>query len=78
MSVVNIYTNEALQYLDALRLAQHHLEVEFSSYADRAPEDATYMTDGAIHRMEALDRSVYLMGKLIKTIESQVVTPKYY
>lgn len=76
MSVVTIYKNEALQYLDALELAQHHLEVEYADYCDRAPEDAAYMTDGAIHRMEALDKSVLLVGKLINQIKSEVYTRK--
>ena len=76
MSVITIYKNEALQYLDALELAQHHLEVEYNSYADRPAEDVTYMNDGAIHRMEALDRSVYLVGKLINQIKSEVYTRK--
>jgi|11BtaG_2_1085332.scaffolds.fasta_scaffold00050_23 hypothetical protein len=76
MSVITIYKNEALQYLEALQLAHHHLEVEYANYADRAPEDATYMTDGAIHRMEALNKSVYLVEKLIKQIESEVFTRK--
>ncbi len=76
MSVVTIYKNEALQYLEALQLAHHHLEVEYADYCDRAPEDATYMTDGAIHRMEALHKSVHLVEKLIKQIESEVFTRK--
>jgi len=75
MSVINIYRNEALQYLDALILAQHHLEVEYSSYAHRAPGDATYMTDGDIYRMEALDKSKHLIQKLINQIESNCSIP---
>jgi len=76
MSVVNIYKNEALQYLEALQLAHHHLEVEYTSYTDRPAIDVTYINDGTIYRMEALDKSVYLIEKLIKQIESEVFTRK--
>ena len=37
MSVVTIYPNEALQYLEALNHALQYLDAEFTELTDRAP-----------------------------------------
>ena len=75
MSVITIYPNEALQYRDALSIALIHLESEYNQFVDRAPYNATYMSDGDIYRMNTLDKSKHLIQKLIKQIESNCSIP---
>jgi len=75
MSVINIYRNEALQYHDALSIALVHLESEYNQFIDRAPYNATYMSDGDLSRIETLDKSKYLIQKLINQIESGCSIP---
>ena len=79
MSVITIYPNEALQYHDALSIALDHLKTDALILIDQLLEDEQYggviPTDGDMFRVETLDKSIHLIQKLIKQIESNSSMP---
>jgi prefoldin subunit 5 len=75
MSVVTIYPNEALQYLEAFDHSLQYLNAELTALTDRAPTITETISDGDLFRIEQLEKNIRLIEKLIKQIEHNISTP---
>jgi len=75
MSVVTIYPNQALQYLEAFDHSLQYLNAELTALTDRAPTIIETISDGDLFRIEQLEQNIRLIEKLIKQIEHNISTP---